>query len=51
MFTGIVEETGRVESVDRGEDGVRTRIGASFVPDRGASVAVNGACLTSEEAD
>lgn len=51
MFTGIVEETGRVESIERGEGGVRTRIGASFVPDRGASVAVNGACLTAEEAD
>ncbi len=51
MFTGIVEETGRVEAIDRNEDGVRLRIGASFVPERGASVAVNGACLTAERAD
>lgn len=51
MFTGIVEETGRVEAIDRNEDGVRLRIGASFVPERGASVAVNGACLTAESAD
>ena len=51
MFTGIVEETGCVEGIRRDEDGVRMRIGASFVPDRGASVAVNGACLTAEGAD
>ncbi|MFP4174700.1 MAG: riboflavin synthase [Halobacteriales archaeon] len=51
MFTGIVEETGRVEEIERDDDGVRTRIGASFVPNRGASVAVNGACLTVEDAD
>lgn len=48
MFTGIVEETGRVEAVERDEGGMRVRLGASFVPDRGASVAVNGACLTAE---
>ncbi|MFP4188892.1 MAG: riboflavin synthase [Halobacteriales archaeon] len=51
MFTGIVKETGRVEEIERDDDGVRTRIGASFVPNRGASVAVNGACLTVEDAD
>jgi riboflavin synthase len=51
MFTGIVEETGRVKKVERGDGGVRMRINASFVPDRGASVAVNGACLTAEDAD
>jgi len=49
MFTGIVEETGRVESFERDEDGVRLRLSASFVPERGASIAVNGACLTAEE--
>jgi riboflavin synthase len=45
MFTGIVEESGRV--VDR--DGARLRIGASQVLDDvsiGASIAVNGCCLT-----
>jgi len=51
MFTGIVEETGRIEGVERNEDGVRLRVGAPFVPERGASVAVNGACLTAESAD
>jgi riboflavin synthase len=51
MFTGIVEETGTVESVERNEEGVRFLIGASFVPERGASIAINGACLTAEKAD
>lgn len=51
MFTGIVEETGIIEGVERNEDGIRLRVGAPFVPERGASVAVNGACLTAEHAD
>ena len=45
MFTGIVEEKGRVES----REGVRLRIAASTVLDGselGASIAVNGCCLT-----
>lgn len=51
MFTGIVEATGRIVGIDRNEDGVRLRLGASFVPERGASVAVNGVCLTAEDVD
>ena len=45
MFTGIVEESGRIVS----RDGARLRIGASKVLDDvaiGASIAVNGCCLT-----
>jgi riboflavin synthase len=45
MFTGIVEESGRVVA----RDGARLRIGASKVLDDvsiGASIAVNGCCLT-----
>lgn len=45
MFTGIVEELGRLESLDQG----RLRIGASRVIDDvviGESIAVNGCCLT-----
>jgi riboflavin synthase len=45
MFTGIVEEVGRVESFDCG----RLRIGASTVLDDvrvGDSIAVSGCCLT-----
>ncbi|MCX2818185.1 riboflavin synthase [Haladaptatus sp. F3-133] len=51
MFTGIVEETGRIDGIETDEDGVRMRLEASFVPDRGGSVAVNGACLTAESTD
>ena len=45
MFTGIVEELGRLESLDRG----RLRIGALRVIEDvviGESIAVNGCCLT-----
>ena len=45
MFTGIVEELGRLESLDNG----RLRIGATLVLDDvaiGESIAVNGCCLT-----
>lgn len=45
MFTGIVEELGRVER----RDGARLRIGASRVVEganMGDSIAVNGCCLT-----
>jgi riboflavin synthase len=49
MFTGIVEETGRVESFERTATGWRLRVAAGailggLVP--GESVAVNGCCLT-----
>jgi riboflavin synthase len=48
MFTGIVKELGRVETVDASEDGARLRIGAELASElsEGDSVAVNGACLT-----
>lgn len=45
MFTGIVEELGRVES----REGPRLRIGATTVLEdieMGASIAVNGTCVT-----
>ena len=45
MFTGIVEELGTVVSLE----GPRLRIGASVVledVEMGASIAVNGCCLT-----
>jgi len=51
MFSGIVERVGSVESVERAGDGsARFRIRASFPhdPTPGASVAVNGVCLTVE---
>jgi riboflavin synthase len=48
MFTGIVAELGRVESVDRGPEGARLRVRAGLASElsEGDSVAVNGACLT-----
>jgi len=48
MFTGLVEDLGTVETVDRGDDGARLRI-ATFLASEvteGDSVAVNGCCLT-----
>ena len=48
MFTGIVKELGRVESVDSSDEGARLRIAGGLASElaEGDSVAVNGACLT-----
>ena len=49
MFTGIVEELGIVRSVERRGDVTRTDVAARIALDGsevGASVAVNGVCLT-----
>jgi riboflavin synthase len=49
MFTGIIEELGRVRSVERRGEGVRLVIEASAVMEgtqEGDSIAVNGVCLT-----
>jgi riboflavin synthase len=54
MFTGIVEELGRVRRVTPNEGGARLVIDASAVLDDvvlGASIAVNGTCLTVTEFD
>jgi len=54
MFTGLVEECGRVAALDPIGDGIRLRISASTVLDdieMGASIAVNGVCLTVVEFD
>jgi len=51
MFSGIVERLGRVESMERDPSGgAKLRIRAEFdlPPAPGASVAVNGVCLTVE---
>jgi riboflavin synthase len=52
MFTGIVQELGGVESIDRSEDGARLRIRAGLAGElaAGDSVSVNGACLTATTA-
>lgn len=49
MFTGIVEETGRVERIEERPAGRRFWIGAALVRGDAAigdSIAVNGCCLT-----
>jgi riboflavin synthase len=48
MFTGIIQELGRVESVESSEEGARLRIAAKLADElsAGDSVAANGACLT-----
>ena len=49
MFTGIIEETGRVERFERGGDAWKLRIAArAALADAalGDSIAVNGCCLT-----
>jgi riboflavin synthase len=53
MFTGLVQDIGRVESVEGGAEGARLRIATTLGPEIGLgdSVAVNGVCLTATEAD
>src|SRR5687767_1784822 len=49
MFTGIVEETGRVEKIARGEKSIRLTVAAKLTAKGarlGDSLAVNGCCLT-----
>src|SRR5688500_14921471 len=49
MFTGIVEELGSVEAVERQGDAVRLTVRADTVLEDvhlGDSIAVNGCCLT-----
>ncbi len=54
MFTGLVEELGHVAALEPIGDGIRLRIAATTVMDdieMGASIAVNGVCLTVVEFD
>lgn len=49
MFTGIVEELGRVGAIEMHAAGARLRIGCKTVLEdarEGSSIAVNGVCLT-----
>ena len=48
MFTGIVQELGTVETVERSDGGARLRVTAALASEmrQGDSVAVDGACLT-----
>lgn len=51
MFTGIVEQTGRIESFEQRESSARLRIACTMAGQvsPGQSVAVNGCCLTSTQ--
>jgi riboflavin synthase len=55
MFTGITEHAGKIDALDRREDGGRLRVslaGADEIAAQtklGASIAVNGCCLTVAE--
>ncbi len=53
MFTGLIQDVGRVEAVEGGSDGARLRVATSLAPEIGLgdSVAVNGACLTATATD
>jgi riboflavin synthase len=48
MFTGLIEDLGTVNVVERGEEGARLHIATSLAVEisEGDSVAVNGCCLT-----
>ncbi|NYG08310.1 riboflavin synthase [Phycicoccus badiiscoriae] len=54
MFTGIVEELGHVVELERGADSARLTVAGPLVTSdavHGASIAVNGVCLTVVEHD
>ncbi len=53
MFTGIVHELGRVETIERRDAGARLRISAELAAAlaAGDSVSVEGACLTAAAID
>ncbi len=52
MFTGIIEELGRISSFSKNASGAKIKISAKIVTDKtneGDSIAVNGVCLTALE--
>ncbi|HET7589582.1 MAG TPA: riboflavin synthase [Solirubrobacterales bacterium] len=53
VFTGLIEDVGRVEAIERTEEGARLRISTQLAPEisDGDSVAVNGCCLTATAVD
>jgi riboflavin synthase len=48
MFTGLIEDIGKIESLEAGDEGARVCIATRLVAEiaEGDSVAVNGVCLT-----
>lgn len=54
MFTGIIEEVGRIERMEKSAAGARIRVAAEKILsdlEIGGSIAVNGCCLTAVEID
>lgn len=54
MFTGIIEELGRISHIRRSADGMRITIAATTVTNGsrdGDSISVNGVCLTALDID
>jgi riboflavin synthase len=53
VFTGLIEDVGKVEALERGGDGARLRIATSLTGELtlGDSIAVNGCCLTATVVD
>ena len=52
MFTGIIEELGKIAALDRHANGAKIKIAAKIVcrdTNEGDSIAVNGVCLTALE--
>jgi len=47
MFTGLIEQVGTIQSLERRDDGLSIRIQCALHPyELGESIAVNGTCLT-----
>jgi len=53
MFTGLVQDLGRIESIETGAEGARVRIVTALAAEIGLgdSVAVDGVCLTATAVD
>ncbi|MBN8867280.1 MAG: riboflavin synthase [Solirubrobacterales bacterium] len=53
MFSGLVQDLGRVEAIDLGPDGARIKVATDLAGDiaLGDSIAVNGVCLTATTVD
>ncbi len=53
MFTGLIQDVGEVEAVERAVDGSRIRIATGLTTEvgEGDSVAVDGVCLTATDVD
>jgi riboflavin synthase len=53
VFTGLIEDVGTIETLDRTEDGAKLRVSSKLTAELslGDSIAVNGCCLTATAVD